>query len=292
MNKKPLAIVTMVYNEGLQLARWVRHYTQEVDSLSDLYVINHGSTDGSIDYLPPKINVTNLGRLEGNGLQSWRANYVSNYVNKLNEIYNIVIHIDCDEYLVVDPDIEKNLLCYFNSTYKFSTHAIGFDVLHNVSDEPPLALNKISEVRRYIQFVGAMCKPVVSHASHPMKWVSGFHLSNIFPKFNDLYLFHGRYSDLESGLKRLSVTRELFRPETAQCSVDHQKIDDSVYMGWLESWLKLPKSDEDISNPICSIRSYLNNIKFVLRSDGIYSFDYSFRSHNLFKIPDKFIGRF
>ena len=291
MIKKSLAIVTMVYNEGRQLPRWIRHYSRHVEQVSDLYVINHGSSDGSIESLPNGINVINLERDDGKGLQTWRAKYVSDFVNKLKEKYEAVIYVDCDEYLVVDPDVSSNLFNYINNG-GLSTHSIGFDVLHDRVAEPSLNGNLISEVRSKIQFVAAMCKPVVVLNNDQVNWQSGFHISNIKPVHGDLYLFHARYADINDGVNRLKITRGLHRPETANCPVDHQKIDDKTYLGWVDSWLKYPVSPEDITSKNDSIGHCIANFNYSRSVSGIYAFDYSFRSRTLYRIPAKFIGLF
>lgn len=289
MSKKTLAIVTMVYNEGRQLPRWIRHYLRHVEHASDLYVINHGSTDGSVELAPMGVNIMNLGRNDGNGLQSWRAKYVSIFVNRLKAKYNAVIYVDCDEYLVVDPDVSNSLYSYIKNGGS-STHSIGFDVLHDRASEPPLNDNLISEVRSKIQFVASMCKPVIASNIDLVKWQSGFHVSNMKPVHGDLYLFHARYADVDDGLNRLQTTRGLHRPETANCPIDHQKIDDITYLAWIDSWLKFPLLRESITDNNGSIASFIRAFNYTQSSEGIYSFDYSFRSHALFNIPSSFAG--
>ena len=292
MTKKTLAIVTMVFNEGRQLPRWIRHYSRQVAALADLYIINHGSTDGSIELLPSGINIINLDRDDGKGLQTWRAKYVSDFANKLQEKYNAVIYVDCDEYLVVDPGVASNLIDYINKQGIISTHSIGFDVLHARTTEPPLNNNFISEVRSKVQFVAAMCKPVIALNDCMVNWQSGFHVSNIKPTHGDLYLFHARYADIDDGVNRLKITRALHRPETANCPVDHQKIDDKTYLDWVDSWLRYPLSPEDITSKNGSIKTFVDGFNYIESSSGTFTFDYSFRSNKLYHIPRAFIGLF
>lgn len=290
--KKSLAIVTMVFNEGVQLSRWIRHYSKHIESLSDIYIINHGSNDGSIEKLPFGVNVINLDRNEGNGLQTWRASYVSNFVNELQKLYRAVVYVDCDEYLVVDPRVAQNLFNYVNIKNSISTHTIGFDVLHDRACEPSLGDSLISRVRKKIQFVAAMCKPVIALDFTPIKWQSGFHVSNINPVYGDLYLFHARYADVNHGLKRLSITRELYRPETASCPVDHQKINDDMYLNWVDSWIKFQTSVEDILDINSFPRRCVDDFCYKISSGGVYEFNYSYRSTVLYLIPDIFLDLF
>lgn len=290
--KKSLAIVTMVFNEGVQLSRWIRHYSRHAESLSDIYIINHGSNDGSVDRLPLGVNVVNLDRNEGKGLQTWRASYVSNFVNQLQKLYRAVIYVDCDEYLVVDPSIAQNLSSYINKKSNISTNTIGFDVLHDRAFEPPLGDSLISRVRKKIQFVAAMCKPVIALDHFLIQWQSGFHVSNVNPVYGDLYLFHARYADVNDGLKRLSITRELHRPETEHCPVDHQKINDDMYLNWVDSWTRFPVSPENILSVDGLPKKFINDLHYKISSEGIYEFNYSYRSNILFLIPGVFIDLF
>jgi glycosyltransferase involved in cell wall biosynthesis len=290
---KKLAIITFVYNEKNQLPRWISHYAKHVEQLTDLYVIDHGSNDGSIDFLPSEVNIIRLKRTDGYGIyQAWRVDFVSRLIASLLEKYDAAVYVDCDEYLVVDPSKANSLVDYVSKEKYFdaySNSAIGFDVLHDYNKEVDLEKNLISEVRKKIMFVAAMCKPVLVKDKN-VRWGGGFHVSNQKPSFGDIYLFHLRYGDKLEGLSRLAITREIERPEMKFVPCDHHKIEDSMYIGWIDTWLKYQTEHHSILSKECSVYDEINKFSHNLGNDGLYHFDYSFRSNKLYEIPVEFMG--
>ena len=289
---KNLAIVTFVYNESKQLPRWLRHYSKHVESDSDLYIVDHGSDDGSLDHAPIAVNKIRLTREDGSErLQAWRAQFIANLTNKLLQEYRAVIYTDCDEYLVVDPLVSERLCDYINMP-NVATNAIGFDVLHDFDKEPPLDSWPISSIRKNYQFVAAMCKPAIVLSGHNIVWGSGFHVSNMIPKFGDLYLFHARYADITEGLDRLKITREIYNPQLDKAHTNHHKLDDATYINWVLSWLKFKKNFSAITSNSDPINNFLKEFKFSMGELGLYNYDYSYRSNELFEVPDRFLGKF
>jgi len=280
--KRKIAAVTMAFNEKHKLPRWIRHYTSQVGGADNIYVIDHGSTDGSTSNLGP-VNVTTLDRnAGGDSLQSWRADYVSNFCSDLLKDYEYVIYSDADELIIANPR-KYNTLYEYVAKSGDSNSAIGFDVLHDIKCEEDLDHRYIFEQRAKMQFVASMCKPVL--ISKSTKWVKGFHCSSMLPKYNDLYLFHLRYADLNEGFQRLQITRSLDRPEMKGVPVDHQKIDDTTFHNWVSSWLKAPMVLEDIFGEDSSIKQYFSNLEFKINQEGVYTFDYSYRSGKIYIAP-------
>lgn len=290
---KRLAVVTMVFNERNQLPRWVRHYSKHVDELTDIFVIDHGSTDGSIEMLPPSVNIIRLQRFDVfGGYQSWRVDYVSQVITKLLDQYDAAVYVDCDEYLVVNPSKAASLVDYVEKTrgrLDYTNSAIGFDVLHDHEKEQTLGDNLISTVRNKILFVAAMCKPVLIRNKN-IKWGPGFHVSNQIPVFCDLFLFHLRYGDISEGLSRLKTTRDIDRPEMKNVPCDHHKLADDMYLGWVSSWLQYNFENTSILDGSCTIYKALSDFNFQVGSSGLINFDYSFRSTTLYAIPVEFNG--
>ena len=59
---KRLAVITMVYNESFNVPYWVAYYSSQVDSLSDLYILDHGSDDCPTAFLNKRINLARFSR--------------------------------------------------------------------------------------------------------------------------------------------------------------------------------------------------------------------------------------
>jgi glycosyltransferase involved in cell wall biosynthesis len=279
-NKK-LAIITFVYNEKVQLPRWLKYYASQVESGKDLYILDHGSDDGSTNGLEDKYNLIRLPRTEGHGsYQKWRVDYVSSMASKLLNEFESVIYCDSDEYIFVNDG--RRLIDYVSSGGE-SNSCIGYDVLHDFDKEPDLGNNFVSDVRGSLQLVAAMCKPVLV-SNNSIRWAEGFHSSTMQPKFGDLILFHLRYADLSEGIRRLSLTRTIHRPEQSG-TIDHQKIDDETFKSWLRNWLKKIRFEGPLDLTNEKIAEAINNFKYNKEADGVLRFDYSYRSDFLLKIP-------
>ena len=209
---KRLAVVTMIFNESFNLPRWVEYYSGEVDNVSDLYVLDHGSNDCSTGFLDSKINLARLSRECGrDDFEVWRLHYISDLVANLLAFYKAVIYVDCDEFVVIDPRVSPSLSEYFSGLDQDEmVSAIGYNILHNFDYEPPIKHGeKITESRSCLQLTSSMCKSVAVSSGAEARRSCGFHFSSMYPRFGDLFLFHTRYVDLNSGLKRLACTRNI-----------------------------------------------------------------------------------
>lgn len=268
----------MVYNERVQLPRWLKHYERQIGSCDDLYVLDHGSTDGSTDSLK-QVNIVAVHRDHIKGqTQTWRAKFVSDFCNNLLRFYEYVLYSDADELIYINDGAQKTINEFLSSSY--ASHAIGFDVLHDYKVEGPLTDLPILAQRSKLQLVAAMCKPCIIR--EPVRWAQGFHESSILsPAFGPLLLLHLRYADVSTGLQRLTETRRILRPDRGPGDLDHWKIDDETYMSWLDRFLSYQAhvSSCDMSDPIIS--AAVSNFEFR-PSNGMLHFDYRYRSRNVF----------
>ena len=284
--KNPLAIVTMVFNESRSLPRWLAHYTRQTGDHKSLYVVDHGSTDGSTDALP--CNVITLPRdAGGDRLQKWRAGYISETCSELLKEYEAVLYVDCDELVVADPTRWSSLVTYAQDGGT-CTATFGFDVLHRFEQEPPLDPDRpVLAQRDRLLFLGAMCKPTFIRT--PTQFKPGFHTSDHPPAFGDLYRFHLRYADMTAGLARLEITRALDRPEMRNVRVDHQQISNDTYRDWVKSWVSYPLVDAPLGKENPDFQAFASANRLDDHSEAAPSkFDYSYRSKRLYRVPDIF----
>lgn len=282
--KKSLAVVTMCYNEKRNLRRWIEYYSRQVGNFCDLHVVDHGSNDGSTEGL--ECVVHNLNRdAGGDRLQNWRAGFISDYCNDLLEGYDRVLYTDADEIVVADPHRFRDLADFARSD-SCCNATFGYDVLHDVRFEPKLAAGPILSQRTKLLFVAAMCKP--SLISSPTRFVPGFHCSTNEPIFGDLYRFHLRYSDIDTGLERLAITRALDRPEMRTVPVDHQQISDERYKDWVSTWVSYPMTDDPIGRGNLDIENFLSSLNISQSNSGYFMFNYGFRSSRLVRVPEIF----
>jgi glycosyltransferase involved in cell wall biosynthesis len=191
VEKRPLAVVTMAYNEATMLPLWLRHYERQVGP-ENCYVLDHGSSDGSTRAI--SANVIRLPRLP---LNEWeRALAVRDFCASLFIGFRYVLFTDADELVLPDPDVAATLPAYIGGReLPPVVDLFGADVRH-VDDEAAIDLAEpISKQRRYVRPISTLCKATL--ISERVDWHIGFHclIQDHRPTFRDLFLFHLAHCD-------------------------------------------------------------------------------------------------
>ncbi|AQU87656.1 hypothetical protein B0W47_09425 [Komagataeibacter nataicola] len=199
------AIITMVYNENYFLPLWCAYYGRQV-GMDNLYVIDHGSTDGSTDALP-----CNRLRIPRDCFDDGqRAAMISRLHASLLSFFDVVIYVDCDEFLVPRTDLFASLPDYLEKHRNHSViRAVGVDVFPERPNMPAVNTSRPLLEQRSFGFINPWeSKPVISYV--PISWAPGFHECDQ-PSYLDLdlWLFHMKNMDLDISLKRLALTRAL-----------------------------------------------------------------------------------
>ena len=199
---KPLAVFTNVYNEGLMLRAWEVHYSQYLDHL-DLYVIDDGSTDGSIQLLNRNTQVVRLpkGEFDNWGL----SNFCSYFQRFLLSKYQWVVHVDCDELLIAKDGFGSQAFLSRlqpNNIFKCDEALL---VVPERDHEKPFDFNLRTPLTQQRQRFGpeirGFLKPVL--ADIPVTWGPGYHYC-IEPcqDLQDFWLIHLKYVDFDRLLYR------------------------------------------------------------------------------------------
>lgn len=222
-----IAIVTMVYNESVNLPIWLNHYRRTAPSAA-LFVIDHSSDDGSTDHLPGVSKIP-LPRRELD--ERDRAFFVTSLQQALLRYYDVVIYTDCDELLVPDPAKSATLEAHLRDRPYAYAAPIGVNVIHIIEREPPIDFTQpLLRQRRYGQFHSMLCKPLVTRV--PLNWQPGFHACERQPVIDrDLYLFHTKRIDRDRALQRQQVVRNLAWSERAletNASAHHRYEDERM----------------------------------------------------------------
>lgn len=207
------AVVTMVYNESVNLPIWLRYYAACAGE-ENLFVADHGSTDGSTRNL----GEANRIRLPRTDFDEFRkTDFVSALCRGLLQYYDTVIYTDCDEIIVPDLRVYADLNDYLTRKQFDYVSCVGLNVLHIISQEDPLDLSlPILPQRRYAAFRSATCKPLVTRI--PLTWANGFHTSDKPPNIDpQLFMFHTKVMDYTVSLQRHKVNREA---KTSQRQID------------------------------------------------------------------------
>jgi Glycosyl transferase family 2 len=221
------AVVTFVYNETVNLPIWLRYYG-DIFGQRNLFIVDHGSTDGSTD----AIGSANRVCLPRNELDEHkRCVFMASFAKALLEYFRTVVYTDCDEMLV--PNLVKygNLAAYIDRNTFDYTAGVGLNLHHIVGQEPALDLSlPILAQRRYARFAAAMCKPLITRT--PLVWATGFHSSDKPVQIDpDLFLVHIKAMDFDCALQRQKITREMaWAEESIKAGHGaHARYDDDRY---------------------------------------------------------------
>lgn len=224
-----IAAFTMAYNEAAFLPLWLDYYGAQLGR-ENLYVLDHGSTDGSTQDLAPTsvVHVPRADRFD----EDQRAAFVSRFQASLLCYNDIVIFSDTDEFLVPRPSLFTGLRDYAARRCDRAVTAVGLDVVHRPDIEPPLDLSRpVLAQRGFAQFRAEYCKTLMSRI--PLEWAPGFHCCQIAPHVDpDLFLFHLKRADRDLALAALRRFRGLAWSQSglAQGHGHQVRLDEAEYL--------------------------------------------------------------
>jgi hypothetical protein len=195
---KKIAAITMVRNDDFYLRKWVEYYGRELGK-ENLYIyfdgldqeiapFCEGTTALKVPKIGKKVVSAEKGRLQ---FLSWKA------AELLSGGYDIVIGVDADEFIVVDPKRGQSLVEYLSEArIKGSMSALGLDFGQKVGEEADVTESlPFLQQRHYAQIGTRYTKPSIMN--EPLTWGSGFHRikGRNFHIGKDLYLLHFGYFD-------------------------------------------------------------------------------------------------
>ncbi len=195
---KRIAAVTMVRNDDFYLRKWVEYYGAQLGR-ENLYIYFDGIDQkiadfckGTNAFLHEKIGSQVVSAEKG------RLRFLSGEAAKLLAGgYDLVIGVDADEFIVVDPKLGKSLQEYLDRvTINTSLSALGLDFGQKLGEEGDITDDKpFLEQRHYAQIGTRYTKPSI--VAEPCVWGSGFHRikGHNFHIGRDLYLLHFGYFD-------------------------------------------------------------------------------------------------
>lgn len=202
MTKKPLkriAAITMARNDEFFLSRWIKYYGDAIGT-ENLYIY----LDGTDQVIPENAGAAHITKLPHTDMSraagdKYRIGLMSDLAKKLLAEYDIVIGCDCDEFLIVDPDLNIGLAEYLSSKKINTTlSGLGLDVGQHMTYEEPLDTTQPFLAQRKYAFISTRyTKPVV--LNKPVSWGSGFHRvkNHNFHIDKNLYLLHFGAVDMD-----------------------------------------------------------------------------------------------
>ena len=280
MQKRPLAVVTMFYNERVMLPLWLKHYAKQVGA-ENCYIIDHGSDDGSTKNIG-----VNIVRLPRTPLDEWaRAHTVRDFCAALFIGFQHVLYADADELVLPDPDVADTLGLYMTAReHPQILDLFGVDVVH-VDGESEIDLARpISQQRRYVRPISTLCKATM--ISERLDWHIGFHclIKNHRPVMRDLFLFHLAHCDDD-----ILLNRQKKRNAAAPVGISnsHHAIAPEEFLNFMRSeTTKLPRRSVEMRPG----EPYFEDTKATF-ADAVERKSWA-QTPDLWRLPQRFIGSF
>lgn len=204
---KRIAALTMVRNDDFYLEKWVEYYGAQLGR-ENLYIY----FDGTDQQIAPFCAGTHAELHEkiGNQVVAAEKGRLKFLSEKAAELlaggYDLVIGVDADEFIVVDPKTGKSLVEYLSEQkIGISLSALGLDFGQKVGEEGDITSERpFLKQRRFAQLGTRYTKPSI--VAQPCVWGSGFHRikGHNFTIGKDLYLMHFGYFDLKRLQDRFS----------------------------------------------------------------------------------------
>lgn len=197
---KKIAAITMARNDDFYLRKWVAYYGSQLGR-ENLYIYLDGLDQTVGDYCEG----THAQAVEKIGNQvvaaeKGRLSFLSEKAARLMaDGYDLVIGVDADEFIVVDPALGLSLPEYLSRVkVKGSLSALGLDFGQKLGEEADITEDRpFLQQRHYAQIGTRYTKPSI--LAQPLRWGSGFHRikGHNFHIAKDLYLLHFGYFDLK-----------------------------------------------------------------------------------------------
>lgn len=162
----------MSRDESKNLSVWLRYYKKHF-APEDIYVLDHGSSDGST--LGLDVAVIPIHNETYNDNQ-WIVDTAKQMQAQLLSRYRYVLFAHPDEFVVADPDsYPGGLKEYLARNTQEVVRCSGMNVVQHLVREPsPLDWDRpILAQRRWWYPFEHSCKPLL--ASRPLNWTWGFH---------------------------------------------------------------------------------------------------------------------
>ena len=204
---KKIAALTMVRNDDFYLRKWVEYYGAQLGR-ENLYIF----FDGTDQTIAPFCEGTRAELHEKIGSQvvaaeKGRLKFLSEQAASLLESgYDLVIGVDADEIVAVDPKLGLSLPEYLSrQKIGVSLSALGLDFGQRLGEEGDITEDRpFLEQRHYAQIGTRYTKPSI--VAKPCIWGSGFHRikGHNFRIAKDLYLLHFGYFDMKRLQDRFS----------------------------------------------------------------------------------------
>jgi hypothetical protein len=201
----------MARDEADMLPRWLRYYGEQL-GVENLTVLDDNSSDGSTDDL--RCTVLRLPPAPWKqSFEPTRMKLANGMAQTLLSVYDAVVFTDVDEFLVADPARYDGLRHFLSTRSDVPIIApVGLNLLHHPAVEPDLdSTVPVLSQRRFVKFVGGMCKPAIKRVNAP--WAFSSHgIGGFYEPDRELLMLHLKFFDAAS-LGKVSAHRQVLHAE-------------------------------------------------------------------------------
>lgn len=185
-----VGVVTDAMTAGNYFPIWYSYYSAQFGEDS-IYVFTypHGRHEFQ------DLRLGGLHVIPGEYDDDVRKDAISSFVADLLEDYDVVIRVDADEILAVDPLKHASLAGYLEDWHGSHITAFGFDVIQGPEEDRLDLTRPVLRQRRFAYALMALNKTCVTRV--PIRWGRGFHYCSLPPSFGDIILFHLKRADID-----------------------------------------------------------------------------------------------
>jgi hypothetical protein len=291
MSELSLCVVTMLRDDYDFLEKWVQYYGNQVNDLSNLYVISHGENP-RIRAIADGCSILTIPHFEnGSQFEPRRRKMFFGLVAALRNYFENVLVTDVDEFVVVDPALKVSLAEYLRNV-RFEGRVLsplGFDLVHkpSVETKPFDFSTPVTKQRRHGYLEAAYTKPCVFREA-PVNGGNA-HFINDEPWHIDrnLILFHMKYFDRDYG--RRIAERRLATVLDYEMRAKTHRIG-----GWHNRAEKLATTIERIETETVAPLTGAAAEEFAVTMRAAFearkTFPWDASQRGPFVIPDRYIG--
>jgi len=198
----------MVRDETVFLPIWLQYYSRCFAS-RDIYVYDHGSTDGSVAAARKRcaFQLSVVGHPVFNDFP-WYTAFIQRAQRELLESYDVVVFAEADEILWHPSGLGRYLHAFERGAdQRDAVRATGWSLWHDRTHEPDLDLSRsIVSQRRYLVRDLLYDKALITRV--PLTYGFGFHWAKECRETDpELMLLHLHTMDYRLGLQKHERTR-------------------------------------------------------------------------------------
>jgi hypothetical protein len=281
MSQKKIAVITDSLSAGFYFHKWHWYYGTQFGN-NGLYVVTYSGLKhqfkdfdlGGVFEVPHLYN------------DQKRSVMIAGFVRTLLCIYDYVIRVDADEFLIPDPRKYGSLAEYAERMTRPYVTSIGYDVIQS-TDEPDLDFDRNILVgqRRSAFSLTALNKTCIT--SIPLEWTPGFHFCSVYPWQDELFLLHMKRADIASQIKwNQYMAGNMADDDSIRKHYDVESDRVREFHDGVFKWPKMEGWDEFVSDEFN--KQFFSHIKYI-PGDGMYWGEFTL-SHKIVTIPDEFNG--